>query len=122
MSRCLEHPMSTSQRGAVLHSDIGFRRPLPEWETSLLLAVTSCPDELRKKNRRRMASFSELDNRAMQALPPRFRAVVLLRCTGHLSIAEIGQERNIPVATVKTCFSCARREHQAGVWAVPIVA
>ncbi|WP_376795190.1 RNA polymerase sigma factor [Thermogemmatispora sp.] len=41
---------------------------------------------------------------AIQGLPPRFRAVVLLRYTAQLSFAEIGQALSMPEATAKTYF------------------
>nr|BBH92592.1 hypothetical protein KTA_07910 [Thermogemmatispora argillosa] len=41
---------------------------------------------------------------AIQDLPPRFRAVVLLRYTAQLSFAEIGQALSMPEATAKTYF------------------
>lgn len=41
---------------------------------------------------------------AIQALPPKFRAVMLLRYTGQLSFSEIGQELKMPTATAKTYF------------------
>jgi RNA polymerase sigma-70 factor (ECF subfamily) len=42
-------------------------------------------------------------------LPPRYRAVVLLRYTTQLSYREIGQVLSIPEATAKTYFSRARK-------------
>jgi RNA polymerase sigma factor (sigma-70 family) len=45
---------------------------------------------------------------AIQALPPKFRAVMLLRYAGQLSFSEIGQALQMPTATVKTYFYRAR--------------
>jgi RNA polymerase sigma-70 factor (ECF subfamily) len=45
---------------------------------------------------------------AIQALPPKFCAVVLLRYTGQMSFAEIGQALQIPATTAKTYFYRAR--------------
>src|SRR5215469_16271204 len=42
--------------------------------------------------------------RAIGALPPKFRAVVLLRYTSQLSYAEIGRRLQMPEATAKTYF------------------
>jgi RNA polymerase sigma-70 factor (ECF subfamily) len=46
--------------------------------------------------------------RAIQALPPKFRAVVLLRYAAQLSFTEIGQTLNMPEATAKTYFQRAK--------------
>ncbi len=45
---------------------------------------------------------------AIQGLPPKFRAVVLLRYAGQLSFSEIGRTLNMPEATAKTYFQRAR--------------
>jgi RNA polymerase sigma factor (sigma-70 family) len=45
---------------------------------------------------------------AIDALPPKFRSVVLLRYTGQLSFSEIGKTLNMPEATAKTYFQRAR--------------
>ncbi|WP_376794653.1 RNA polymerase sigma factor [Thermogemmatispora sp.] len=45
---------------------------------------------------------------AIQTLPPRFRAVVLLRYLAQLSFAEIGQTLQMPEATAKTYFQRAK--------------
>ena len=42
--------------------------------------------------------------RAMFALPPKFRAIVHLRCSRELSFSEIGRLLEMPEATVKTYF------------------
>ena len=45
---------------------------------------------------------------AIDALPPKFRSVVLLRYTGQLSFSEIGKALQMPEATAKTYFQRAR--------------
>jgi len=45
---------------------------------------------------------------AIQALPPRFRSVVLLRYTKELTFGEIGRLLNMPENTAKTYFQRAR--------------
>jgi RNA polymerase sigma-70 factor, ECF subfamily len=45
---------------------------------------------------------------AVQALSPRLRAVVLLRCTNQMSFAEIGQALKMPATTAKSSFYRAR--------------
>src|SRR5215469_4116677 len=46
--------------------------------------------------------------KAIRALPPKFRAVVLLRYASHLSYAEIGRMLQMPEATAKTYFQRAK--------------
>src|SRR5947199_8544273 len=46
--------------------------------------------------------------RAIQALPPKFRAVVLLRYASQLSFSEIGRVLSMPEATAKTYFQRAK--------------
>jgi RNA polymerase sigma factor (sigma-70 family) len=46
--------------------------------------------------------------KAIRALPPKFRAVVLLRYAAQLSYAEIGRVLNMPEATAKTYFQRAK--------------
>ncbi|HEY4384998.1 MAG TPA: RNA polymerase sigma factor [Ktedonobacteraceae bacterium] len=108
------------------------------------VAHNRCLDELRKKRRRRVTHFSELewqsddeewsplmtlpDSRplpeelaeyhdlqrtllqAIQALPQKFRSIVLLRYMDQLSFAEIGQLLSMPESTVKTYYyrACSR--------------
>lgn len=45
---------------------------------------------------------------AVQALPPKYRAIVLLRYASQLSFAEIGQVLAMPEATAKTYFQRAK--------------
>jgi RNA polymerase sigma-70 factor, ECF subfamily len=47
---------------------------------------------------------------AIEALPPHYRRVVLLRYDSQLSYREIGQALNIPAATAKTYFNRARKQ------------
>ncbi len=46
--------------------------------------------------------------KAIRALPPKFRAVVLLRYAAQLSYAEIGRVLTMPEATAKTYFQRAK--------------
>jgi RNA polymerase sigma factor (sigma-70 family) len=62
---------------------------------------------------------------AIDALPPKFRSVVLLRYTGQLSFSEIGKTLNMPEATAKTYFQRARpllRNALAAQWRPQYVA
>jgi RNA polymerase sigma-70 factor (ECF subfamily) len=58
-----------------------------------------------------MAERSDLQaalQEAIDALPAKFRSVVLLRYTSQLSFSEIGKTLNMPEATAKTYFQRAR--------------
>ena len=61
------------------------------------------PEEIAKQHERQHAL-----TQAVQALPPRQRAVVLLRYAGQLSFAEIGQALKMPATTAKASFYRAR--------------
>ncbi|BCL82358.1 RNA polymerase sigma factor [Ktedonobacteria bacterium brp13] len=69
-----------------------------------------------------MAERSDLQSAlrvAIDALPPKFRSVVLLRYTSQLSFSEIGKTLSMPEATAKTYFQRARpllREALADHW------
>jgi RNA polymerase sigma-70 factor (ECF subfamily) len=45
---------------------------------------------------------------AIATLPPKYRAVVLLRYAGQLSFSEIGKALHMPDATAKTYFQRSR--------------
>ena len=53
--------------------------------------------------------------KAIRALPPKFRAVVLLRYASQLSYAEIGRVLTMPEATAKTYFQRAKPLLQVGL-------
>jgi RNA polymerase sigma-70 factor (ECF subfamily) len=58
-----------------------------------------------------VAEQHDLQNMLQQAissLPPKFRAVVLLRYTAQFSFSEIGQSLSMPEATAKTYFQRAK--------------
>jgi RNA polymerase sigma factor (sigma-70 family) len=61
------------------------------------------PEELAERH-----DLQERLQQAIEALPPKFRSVVLLRYAGQLSFAEIGQVLNMPEATAKTYFQRAK--------------
>jgi RNA polymerase sigma factor (sigma-70 family) len=61
------------------------------------------PEELAEHH-----DLQRLLSEAIQTLPPRFRAVVLLRYLAQLSFAEIGQTLQMPEATAKTYFQRAK--------------
>ncbi|RAQ94665.1 RNA polymerase sigma factor [Thermogemmatispora tikiterensis] len=77
------------------------------------------PEELAEHH-----DLQRLLSEAIQTLPPRFRAVVLLRYLAQLSFAEIGQTLQMPEATAKTYFQRAKpllrtalREHTGKITA-----
>jgi len=61
------------------------------------------PEELAERH-----DLQECLQRAIEALPPKFRSVVLLRYAGQLSFSEIGQVLAMPEATAKTYFQRAK--------------
>lgn len=61
------------------------------------------PDELME-----CKDLRNLLQETIQALPPKFRAVVLLRYISQLSFAEIGKMLDMPEATAKTYFHRAK--------------
>lgn len=61
------------------------------------------PEELMERR-----DLQQMLRAAIQALPPKFRSVVLLRYASQLSFAEIGQVLNMPEATAKTYFHRAK--------------
>jgi RNA polymerase sigma factor (sigma-70 family) len=52
--------------------------------------------------------LQQLLQHSIQALPPKFRSVVLLRYVSQLSFAEIGKMLDMPEATAKTYFHRAK--------------
>src|ERR1700730_8134983 len=61
------------------------------------------PEEMAERK-----ELKQLLHEAINGLPPKYRAVVLLRYTGQLTFAEISKTLNMPEATTKTYFQRAR--------------
>lgn len=61
------------------------------------------PDELIERR-----DLQQLLVKAIQSLPPKFRAVVILRYASQLSFSEIGKSLSMPEATAKTYFHRAK--------------
>ncbi|HEY0756453.1 MAG TPA: sigma-70 family RNA polymerase sigma factor [Ktedonobacteraceae bacterium] len=61
------------------------------------------PEEVAERH-----DLQQILQEAINSLPPKFRAVVLLRYTGQLSFSEIGQTLQMPEATAKTYFQRAK--------------
>jgi len=68
------------------------------------------PDEVVERR-----DVQEILLKAIRALPPKFRAVVLLRYAAQLSYAEIGRVLTMPEATAKTYFQRAKPLLQGGL-------
>jgi RNA polymerase sigma factor (sigma-70 family) len=77
-----------------------------EEEMSPLIAVpdtSPLPEELAERR-----DLQQSLQKAIQSLPPKFRAVVVLRYAAQLSFSEIGQTLEMPEATAKTYFQRAK--------------
>ena len=61
--------------------------------------ISPLPEEVAERH-----DLQQILLKVIQELPPKFRAVVLLRYASQLSYAEIGQVLNMPEATAKTYF------------------
>lgn len=62
------------------------------------------PEELAEQH-----DLQQYLHRAIQALPPKFCTIVLLRYAGQMSFSEIGHTLEIPESTAKTYFQRAKR-------------
>ena len=76
-------------------NDISFLNEIPD--------TSPLPEDLAERH-----DLQQTLGQAIQSLPPKFRAVVLLRYTSQLSFAEIGRTLNMPEATAKTYFHRAK--------------
>jgi RNA polymerase sigma factor (sigma-70 family) len=68
------------------------------------------PEELAEQH-----DLQRLLLQAIQALPPKFRSIVLLRYMGQLNFSEIGSILHIPEATAKTYFLRAKPQLRASL-------
>jgi RNA polymerase sigma-70 factor (ECF subfamily) len=76
-------------------NDISFLNEIPD--------TSPLPEDLAERH-----DLQQVLRQAIESLPPKFRAVVLLRYTSQLSFAEIGRTLNMPEATAKTYFHRAK--------------
>ena len=76
-------------------NDISFLNEIPDGGP--------LPEELAERH-----DLQQTLRETIESLPPKFRAVVLLRYTSQLSFAEIGRSLNMPEATAKTYFHRAK--------------
>jgi RNA polymerase sigma factor (sigma-70 family) len=107
-NRCLDE----LRRRDILHFS-ELESALNEDELSPVDAIpdsSPLPAELAERH-----DMQQVLQQAIDALPSRFRAVVLLRYTAQLSFSEIGQVLNMPDATAKTYFQRARPILRAAV-------
>jgi RNA polymerase sigma-70 factor (ECF subfamily) len=90
----------------ILFSEI---EPFPDAVEYSFLATLPDPDRLPEEQvELRELRHSLLE--AIETLPSRYRAVVLLRYDTQLSYREIGRALSIPETTAKTYFSRARKQ------------
>jgi len=96
-NRCLDE---LRRKRAMHFSEL--EKEIDEEEQSLVETMqdrSPLPDEVVERR-----DVQEILLKAIRALPPKFRAVVLLRYASQLSYAEIGRVLNMPEATAKTYF------------------
>src|SRR5437763_1186220 len=103
-NRCLDDIRQRQRRRNVHFSEL--EAPMDEEELPSLVTIpdtSPLPEELAERHdlQRRL-------HQAIQALPPKFRAVVFLRYAAQLSFSEIAQTLNMPTATAKTYFQRAK--------------
>jgi RNA polymerase sigma-70 factor, ECF subfamily len=97
------------RRRHLLFSEI---EPFPDGGEYSFLATLPDPDR-QPEEQVELRELRELLLDAIETLPSRYRAVVLMRYAHHLSFREIGQALSIPDSTVKTYFHRARKPLRA---------
>src|SRR6266702_3939953 len=103
-NRCLDDIRQRNRRRTTHFSELESSNDEEE-----LSSLVSIPDSSPQPEER--AERHDLQQRlhqAIQALPPKFRAVVFLRYAGQLSFSEIAEALNMPTATAKTYFQRAK--------------
>jgi RNA polymerase sigma-70 factor (ECF subfamily) len=100
-NRCLDE----LRRKRVLHfSELQAASDDDELSPLAIIPDTSpLPEEVAERH-----DLQDILQQAISGLPPKFRAVVLLRYTSQLSFSEIGQALQMPEATAKTYFQRAK--------------
>jgi RNA polymerase sigma factor (sigma-70 family) len=100
-NRCLDE---LRRKRAIHFSELESASDEDELSPLAALPDTSpLPEEMAERH-----DLQECLQRAIQALPTKFRAVVLMRYASQLSFSEIGQALNMPEATAKTYFQRAK--------------
>ena len=103
-NRCLDDIRQRNRRRTTHFSELESSNDEEE-----LPSLVSIPDSSPQPEE--LAERHDLQQRlyqAIQALPPKFRAVVFLRYAGQLSFSEIAEALNMPTATAKTYFQRAK--------------
>lgn len=100
-NRCLDE----LRRKRVLHfSELQAASDDDDLSPLAIIPDTSpLPEEVAERH-----DLQDILQRAISGLPPKFRAVVLLRYTSQLSFSEIGRALQMPEATAKTYFQRAK--------------
>jgi RNA polymerase sigma factor (sigma-70 family) len=93
------------RRRPILFSEIAL---FPDEDEYSLLSTLLDP-ELQPEEQLELHELRELLLEAIETLPSRYRAIVLLRYTDQLSFREIGQALSMPESTAKTYFYRASR-------------
>ena len=96
-NRCLDE----LRRKHAIHFSV-LEKGTEEEEQSALAAISDVdplPEEIAERH-----DLQRILLRAINELPPKVRAVILLRYASQLSYSEIGQVLNMPEATAKTYF------------------
>ena len=70
---------------------------------AIILDTSPLPEDVAEHH-----DLQQMLQEAIATLPPKFRAVVLLRYAAQLSFSEIGQTLQMPEATAKTYFQRAK--------------
>src|SRR5579883_3606729 len=100
-NRCLDE----LRRKRVIHFS-ELQAPGEDEELSPLAIIpdnSPLPEDIAERH-----DLQEILQGAIASLPPKFRAVVLLRYTAQLSFSEIGRTLQMPEATAKTYFQRAK--------------
>src|SRR6266699_3281027 len=103
-NRCLDDIRQRNRRRTTHFSELESSNDEEELPSLVSIPDSSPqPEELAERH-----DLQQRLHQAIQALPPKFRAVVFLRYAGQLSFSEIAEALNMPTATAKTYFQRAK--------------
>src|SRR5947208_10514327 len=103
-NRCLDDIRQRNRRRTTHFSELESSNDEEELPSLVSIPDSSPqPEELAERH-----DLQQRLHKAIQALPPKFRAVVFLRYAAQLSFSEIAQALNMPTATAKTYFQRAK--------------
>ena len=103
-NRCLDDIRQRTRRRTTHFSELESTNDEEELPSLVSIPDSSPqPEELAERH-----DLQQRLHQAIQALPPKFRAVVFLRYAAQLSFSEIAQALNMPTATAKTYFQRAK--------------